>query len=77
MSWKLWPWGRGGQHRKGGARRMADPAALRQELDEARRRLAAVERREPAVGAAERRADSWLTRNHLAPLFDQAFGAGK
>lgn len=76
MTWKLWPWGRCGRHREG-ARRLADPAALRRELDEARRRLAAVEQRAPRVEQADERANGWLTRNHLAPLFDQAFGAGK
>lgn len=83
MTWRLWPRKRRGMHSKGsrpmpdGARAVPRDARLHVELEAARERLEAVEARAPAVDYRERRATGWLARNHLGPLFDQAFGAGK
>jgi hypothetical protein len=78
MKWPAWLTGkrRKGTHRESGKIAPVDPQ-LSRELCRARQRLAEVEARVPIVEHSDRRAKAWLTRNHLGPLFDQAFGAGK
>ena len=83
MTWRLPTWLTGkrrkGAHRYGMA---ADqPAAttidVQREIKAAEGRLANLEAQAPAIEQSAARAERWLNRNHLGPLFDQAFGAGK
>jgi hypothetical protein len=78
MKWPAWLTGkrRKDTYREGGKVAPVDPQ-LWHELRQARKRLAEVEAMVPIVEQSDRRAKAWLTRNHLGPLFDQAFGAGK
>ena len=80
MTWRFWTARkrRGGAHRGPRTSDVPAPAEpLQRELEAARRRLAEVELRAPAVERSDRRATEWLKHNHIGPLFDQAFGAGK
>ena len=75
---KRWRSRRGGVHRSGAVRQGIDAnPELVDELAKARKRLADVDALAPAVEQHVTQAETWLRRNHLGPLFDQAFGAGK
>lgn len=82
MTWRLPAWlggqRRKGAHRPGAAADLHGPTIdVQRELKAAEGRLARLEAQAPAIEQRADRAAGWLKQNHLGPLFDQAFGAGK
>lgn len=75
--WKRWRAHKRGVHRAGAERQgTAAHPALSVELDAARKRLDHVERLAPMVDQLSVRIEARLSRNHLGPIVDQAFGLG-